>query len=78
VDNLTGFTDAVNSVFPEMIVQSCIVYQTRNSLKYVASKYQKAFMKELKPLYQAESKERAEVELNNLELNWGEQYPLVI
>ena len=78
VDNLTGFSDAINSVFPETIVQSCIVHQIRNSLKYVASKYQKAFMKELKPVYQAVSKEQAEVELDNLESNWGEQYPLVI
>lgn len=50
VDNLTGFSDAINSVFPETIVQSCIVHQVRNSLKYVASKYQKAFMKDLKPV----------------------------
>jgi transposase-like protein len=78
VDNLTGFSDAINSVFPETIVQSCIVHQIRNSLKYVASKYQKAFMKELKPVYQAVSKEQAKVELDNLESNWGEQYPLVI
>lgn len=78
VDNLAGFSDAINSVFPETIVQSCIVHQVRNSLKYVASKYQKAFMKDLKPVYQAVSKEQAEVELDNLELNWGEQYPLVI
>ena len=78
VDNLAGFSDAINSVFPETIVQSCIVHQVHNSLKYIASKYQKAFMKDLKPVYQAVSKEQAEVELDNLELNWGEQYPLVI
>ena len=73
MDNLTGFSDAINSVFPETIVQSCIVHQIRNSLKYVASKYQKAFMKELKPVYHAVSKEQAEVELDNQELNWDER-----
>ncbi len=77
-DNLTGFSDAINSVFPETIVQSCIVHQIRNSLKYVASKYQKAFMKDLKLVYQAINRETAEDELDNLEVNWGEQYPLVI
>ena len=77
-DNLTGFSDAINSVFPETIVQSCIVHQIRNSLKYVASKYQKAFMKDLKLVYPAINRETAEDELNNLEVNWGEQYPLVI
>ena len=65
VDNLTGFSDAINSVFPETIVQSRIVHQVRNSLKYVASKYQKAFMKDLKPVYQTASKEQAEVKRDN-------------
>jgi transposase-like protein len=65
VDNLTGFSDAINSVFPETIVQSCIVHQVRNSLKYVASKYQKAFMKDLKSVYQTASKEQAEVKRDN-------------
>lgn len=77
-DNLNGFSDAINSVFPETIVQSCIVHQIRNSVKYVASKYQKVFLKDLKLIYQAVNRETAEDELDNLELNWGEQYPLVI
>jgi putative transposase len=77
-DNLNGFSDAINSVFPETIVQSCIVHQIRNSVKYVASKYQKSFLKDLKLVYQAVNRETAEDELDNLELNWGEQYPLVI
>lgn len=77
-DNLTGFSDAINSVFPETIVQSCIVHRIRNSLKYVASKNQKEFMKDLKQVYQAVSKEKAEDELDNLELKWGEAYPIVI
>src|SRR5690554_7833308 len=64
-DNLTGFSDAINSVFPETIVQSCIVHQIRNSVKYVASKYQKAFLKDLKQVYQAVNRETAEDELDN-------------
>lgn len=77
-DNLTVFSDAINSVFPETIVQSCIVHQIRNSIKYVASKYQKTFLKDLKLVYQAVNRESAEDELDNLEKKWGEQYPLVI
>jgi transposase-like protein len=77
-DNLTGFTDAIHSVYPKTIVQTCIVHQVRNSLKYVASKNQKEFMKDLKQVYQAVSKEKAEDELDNLELKWGESYPIVI
>jgi transposase-like protein len=70
-DNLKGFPDAIQSVFPETTVQTCIVHQIRNSVKYVAGKNQKTFMKDLKPVYQAVSKEQAEVELDNLELKWG-------
>lgn len=44
IDNLTGFSEAINSVFPEAKVQSCTVHQVRNSLKYVAYKDQKVFI----------------------------------
>ncbi len=47
IDNLKGFAEAIQTVFPKTEVQSCIVHQIRNSLKYVASKDQKAFMKDL-------------------------------
>lgn len=77
-DNLTGFSDAIKSVFAETTVQTCIVHQIRNSLKYVASKNQKEFMKDLKRVYQAVSKDQAEVELENLNSKWGEDYPIVI
>ena len=77
-DNLTGFSDAIRNVFPETTVHTCIVHQIRNSIKNVANKNQKIFMKDLKLVYKAVSKEQAEVELDNLELKWGEDYPIVI
>lgn len=77
-DNLTGFSQAILSIFPETEIQKCIVHQIRNSLKYVASKDQKTFMKELKKVYQAPTKSQAETELLNLEENWGKKYPVVI
>ncbi len=77
-DNLKGFTDAILSIFPKTDVQLCIVHQIRNSLKYVASKDQKEFMRGLKLVYRANSKEEAEDELLNLEGKWGEKYPVVI
>lgn len=78
IDNLSGFSEAIASIFPKVEVQSCIVHQVRNSLKYVASKDQKAFMKDLKKVYQAVNKGQAEVELTNLEERWGSRYPVVI
>lgn len=77
-DNLKGFTNAIVSVFPKAITQLCIVHQIRNSLKYVASKDQKEFLKDLKKVYRAVNKEIAEDELLNLEEKWGSKYPVVI
>lgn len=78
VDGLKGFPDAIQSVFPHTAVQLCIVHQIRNSIKYVGSKHQKEFLKDLKRVYGAVSKEAAEMELDNLETKWVEQYPIVI
>jgi len=78
VDGLTGFPEAIAAIFPETETQLCIIHQIRNSLKYVASKNQKAFMADLKPVYRAPTKEAAELALDKLEEKWGEKYPLVI
>jgi transposase-like protein len=78
IDNLNGFSQAIQSMFPKTEVQSCIVHQIRNSLKYVASKDQKEFMKDLKKVYRASSKDLAETELLNMEEKWGKKYPVVI
>lgn len=78
VDGLRGFPDAIQSVFPDTIVQLCIVHQIRNSIKYVGSKHQKEFLKDLKRVYSAVSKDAAETELLDLDHKWGEKYPIVI
>ncbi len=77
-DNLKGFTQAILSIYPKTQVQLCIVHQIRNSLKYIASKDQKEFMRDLKLVYRATNKEVAEDELLNLEGKWGAKYPVVI
>ena len=78
VDGLTGFPDAISTIYPKTEVQLCIVHQVRNSLKYVASKNQKAFMVDLKRVYRATSKDAAEQALDELEARWGDLYPIVI
>lgn len=78
VDGLSGFPEAIQSVFPKAQVQLCIVHQIRNSLKYVASKDQKAFMADLKPVYKAINKEAAEEALLKLDETWGSKYPIVL
>lgn len=78
VDGLKGFPEAINSIFPNTEVQLCVIHQIRNSMKYVASKNQKAFMADLKPVYKAATKEAAETALDDLESRWGDKYPIVL
>lgn len=78
IDNLTGFGDAIESILPKTEVQLCIVHQIRNSLRYITSGDEKAFLKDLKKVYQAASKDSAEYYLDELEKQWGEKYPVVI
>jgi len=77
-DNLKGFSEAILSVYPKAQIQKCIIHQIRNSLKYVASKDQKEFMRDLKLVYRAETKALAEDALIALEEKWGKKYPVVI
>jgi len=78
IDGLTGFPDAIATIYPKTEVQLCVIHQIRNSMKYVASKNQKAFMADLKPVYRAATKEAAQIALDELEIKWGSQYPLVL
>jgi len=78
VDGLTGFPEAIGSIYPDTEVQLCVIHQICNSMKYVASKNQKEFMRDLKPVYRAATKQEAETALGALEDKWVKQYPLVI
>lgn len=78
VDGLKGFPEAIESLYPNTEIQHCIIHQIRNSLKYVASKNQKAFMADLKAVYKAATLNAAELALDELEAKWGDKYPLVI
>src|SRR5690554_5889871 len=71
VDGLKGFPEAIESIFPNTEIQHCIIHQIRNSLKYVASKNQKAFMADLKCVYKAATLNAAESALNELEAKWA-------
>jgi putative transposase len=78
IDNLGGFEEAIGSIFPKTEVQSCIVHQIRNTVKYVVSKDVKAVIADVKLIYKAINKELAEEHLNALEQKWGKKYPIVI
>lgn len=77
-DNLTGFSQAINSVFPQATVQSCIVHQVRNTLKYAIHDDYKALTSAMRSIYQSPTLEHAEVELETFSTKWGKKYPTAV
>ena len=75
VDGLTGFGDAINAVFPQAEIQRCIVHQIRYTTKFVSYKDIKAFMKDLKLVYKADTEQLALDALDDLDEKWGKKYP---
>jgi len=76
VDGLKGFPEAIAVIFPKTEVQTCVVHQIRNSLRYIAEKDKKPFMADLKPVYQALTKEQGYENLIALDEKWGKKYPV--
>lgn len=77
VDGLTGFPDAINTVFPKTKIQLCIVHLVRNSLRYVPYKDMKAVAADLKTVYRAISVEQAEEALLAFSEKWDVKYPAI-
>jgi putative transposase len=76
-DGLTGFPQAIESVYPQTQVQLCIVHLIRNCLRYVPWKDAKAVAADLKPIYQATTLEEAEMALDAFAAKWDELYPAI-
>ncbi len=76
-DGLKGFPDAIESVFPNTTVQTCIVHMIRNSLKFVNWKSRKKVAADLKPIYTAPTEEAAQTALGEFDAKWGESYPMI-
>lgn len=77
VDGLKGFPDAIAAVFPRTQVQLCIVHMIRSSLRYVSWKHHKALVRDLKPIYQASTREAAEAALERFAETWDPIAPLI-
>jgi putative transposase len=77
VDGLKGFPEAIGTVFPETLVQTCIVHLIRSSLAFVSWKDRKQIMPDLKAIYRAENAEAALDRLAEFEARWGARYPAV-
>jgi putative transposase len=77
VDGLKGFAEAINSVFPKAMVQTCIVHLIRNSLSFVSWKDRKAILPSIKAIYHAENADAALLRLEDFEAEWGKRYPAI-
>ncbi len=78
VDGLKGFPDAIHAVFPDTLVQSCIVHLIRNSLSFVSYKDRKSVATALKAIYRAVDDKAGLVELKEFEEGeWGRKYPAI-
>lgn len=78
IDGLKGFPEAIAAIFPKTEIQTCVVHQIRNSLRYVAEKDKKPFMADLKTVYQAISKDQGYENLVALDQKWGKKYPVPV
>jgi putative transposase len=77
VDGLKGFPQAIESVFPQTVVQLCIVHLVRTSLNYVNWKERKAVAADLKEIYRAATAVQAELELDTFQARWGTKYQAI-
>jgi putative transposase len=78
VDGLKGFPEAIEAVFPQTTVQTCIVHLIRQSLKYVPRRQYDQVTKDLKPIYTAIDADHALQELEAFDQKWGEQLPVIV
>jgi len=76
-DNLSGFSQAIESTFPKTEQQLCIIHQIRNSTRYVSYKHLKAVMADLKAIYQAPSEDDALYHLEEFKDKWNKNYPQI-
>lgn len=77
VDGLTGFTSAIEAVFPKTEIQQCIIHQIRNTTKFVSYKDIKALIADLKNIYAAIDEQTALYELDAFDEKWGSKYPKI-
>lgn len=77
IDNLSGFGDAIEDIFPNTEVQLCLVHQMRNSMKYMSDKDRKPMVADLKKIYKADNVETAKYHLEQAQEKWGPKYKAV-
>ena len=77
-DGLKGLPEVVENVWPNTVVQTCVIHLIRNSFRLTSRKYVDALKRDLKAIYTAPNPDAAGAALEVLEDNWGAQYPAMI
>jgi len=77
-DGLTGLPEAITSVFPATVVQTCVVHVIRSAMRFVSYQDRKKIAKSMRTIYTAPTVEAAEIAFKDLDTTWGHQYPGVI
>jgi putative transposase len=74
-DGLTGLPDAIRSIFPNTVVQTCVVHVVRNAMRFVSWNDRKKIVAAMRTIYTAPTLEGAELALAAFEKTWGEKCP---
>jgi putative transposase len=77
VDGLKGFPEAIEAIYPQTIVQTCIVHLIRHSLKYVPRREREQVARDLKPIYTAVDADAAQAALEAFDGKWGARFPVI-
>jgi putative transposase len=77
-DGLTGFADAIEAVWPQTVIQTCVVHLIRGSIRFCSWKDRKKVAAALKPIYRAPTPEAAGAALDDFETEWGDRYPAIV
>ncbi|WKZ83745.1 MAG: IS256 family transposase [Acidimicrobiia bacterium] len=77
-DGLSGFGDAIEAVWPQTVVQTCVVHLIRNSIRYCSWKDRKQVTAALRPIYQAPTRDAAAAALEGFAAEWGQRYPAIV
>jgi len=77
VDGLKGFPEAIEAIFPQTVVQTCVVHLIRHSLKYVPRREREQVARDLKPIYTAVDADAAQQALEGFDEKWGKRFPVI-
>jgi putative transposase len=77
VDGLKGFPEAIEAIFPDTVVQTCVVHLIRHSLKYVPRREREQVARDLKPIYTAVDADAAQAALEAFDDKWGARFPVI-